>query len=579
MPARNRLITRRRLLRMGGMVAAGTLLAACGPQTPQTVEKEVTRVVEKDATKVVEKVVTQVVEKAVTPTPRPLPTGQKVSLTIFRIGDSWDPKNAYLPLVEKATNLTLFYQEIPSPDYREKRNVVMASGSYPQVIQVAVNEPEFMRYYEDGILQPFDEYLQKYPVVRDAFPQQVWEALRQKDGKIYTIPRAGGIFPITTNYRQDWTEPLGLKEPQTLDEFTNMLKEFKAKDPGKIGSKLIPFVPNRLNSPDGFTWVEPILAAFGAPWNAWLPSPEDSNKLVYSVTIPAFKDGLVYLQGLLKDGLMDATYLVSKERGLFKYYAGYVGATTDWPQFVDLRTEAIRNAYPDAKPKLGYITGLKGPKGVQGGPVVTPRITGDGLSISVTTAASPAQIDALFRLIQWQWTEGYTLMTLGVEGKSYDVVNGRGIRRGRDSILKDNPQYDLYMLDRLWAVEPPKLFAFRRDNPQYSGVSDEQMAYVTTVLKDAVQNKKVINYAVNTNDPVIQDNATDIATVCEQFASKVILNPPADLNAEYNAFLQALEKANLAKVTAKVNELNRVKDVQNAAQALVESFLKGMEAK
>ncbi len=36
---------------------------------------------------------------------------------------------------------------------------------------------------------------------------------------------------------------------------------------------------------------------------------------------------------------------------------------------------------------------------------------------------------------------------------------------------------------------------------------------------------------------------------------------------------------NLAKVTAKVNELNKVKDVQGAAQALVESFLKGMEAK
>lgn len=100
-------------------------------------------------------------------------SGERVSLTIFRNGDSWDPDNAYLPLIKEATNLDLDYQIIPSPDYIEKRNVVMASGDYPHVIQVAVTDPAYVQYYEDELLQPLDEWLEKYPTIWNEFPPDV----------------------------------------------------------------------------------------------------------------------------------------------------------------------------------------------------------------------------------------------------------------------------------------------------------------------------------------------------------------------------------------------------------------------
>lgn len=504
-------------------------------------------------------------------------SGERVALTFFRSGDSWDPDNAYLPMIEEAVNIDLDYQVIPSPDYIEKRNVVMASGDYPHVIQVGVTDPAFMQYYEDELLQPLDEWLEKYPGIWNEFPPDVWEALRQSDGKIYSIPRIEGIFPQTMNYRKDWADALGIAQPQTLDEYRAMLVAFKEQDPGGIGDQVIPFVPNRLSGGDALTWIEPILSAYGVPWGAWIPSPDDPTTLVYAPTLPAIKEAMAFVRGLLADGLMDETYLVSTERGLFKYYAGIAGSTTDWPQFINLRQEAIQTAFPDAKPQLAYITGLVGPTGIQGGPVVAPDVRGGRLNTAITISASPEQVDAFFRLTEWQWTEGWALMTLGVEGKSYDVVDGVAVRRGRDAVLENDPPYDLYMLDRLWTVEPPRYFAFRADTPTFTGITPEQMEYVKGVLLDVVQNKLVLNYGVNTDDPVIADNITDIRTISEEFASRVILDPSLDIDAEYKAYLASLEEVNMAEVTAKINELNSIEETAQTAQVMVENFLQAME--
>ena len=74
--------------------------------------------------------------------------------------------------------------------------------------------------------------------------------------------------------------------------------------------------------------------------------------------------------------------------------AGITGATTDWPQFINLRREAIENAWPDAEPKLNYITGLIGPDGVQGGAMVTPDVRGGAANMSVTIDTTPEQVMA-----------------------------------------------------------------------------------------------------------------------------------------------------------------------------------------
>ena len=482
-----------------------------------------------------------------------------ITLNILARGDSWDPDNYYKPVIEEAVGITIDYRMIPSSEYVEVRNVTMASGDLPDAIRVSPRESVYAEYVDAGLLRPLNDLLEQYPAVRDAFPPEVWAANTYSDGNIYHIPRITGFFPITIAYRKDWADQLGIEQPTTTEEFQAMLQAFQEQDPGGLGGAMIPFVPNRLSGSGFISWIDPILSPFGVNYMAWVPSPDDPDQLVLAHTLPSFKDALMYARGLYEAGLMDPTWGVSEERGLFKFYAGIVGATTDWPQFSHLRLEAIQSAFPDASPEIGYITGLMGPDGMQGGPLYTPN--SQDLGSALTTAATDEEVDAFFQMLEWQYSDGYELMTLGVEGFTFDVGDdGVPRRRGRDSVLENDPAYDLYMLDRVFFAEPPYYFDYSRQNPTWNDVGDDMFGYVSGVLED-VNGVRTVNYAVDTNNEAIADNLQAIQSVVDEFIVQSILTPNFDIEAEFENFLNKLEQNRLSEVTAAINELNSVEQI------------------
>jgi ABC-type glycerol-3-phosphate transport system substrate-binding protein len=489
---------------------------------------------------------------------------EDVTVVYLGIGDSWVPDNEWVGLIEEGSGVDMDYQFVPSPEYAEKRNVLMAAGDYPDVIRINPTTRQFKQYLNDGLLIPIDEYLDKYPTVRDAFPAEVWENNRQADGMIYHIPRITGNLPRCLHYRTDWLEKLGMEEPTTLAEFRTFLERVRDEDPGNIGDPLIPFVPNRL---DSITWsMEVFLSAFGVDHLAWVPSPDDPSQLVFANTLPALKDGLQWVRELFADGLMDPTFMVATDRGLFKFYAGNTAVTTDWPRFKHFRLEAIRNAHPDANADTGYICSLTGPTGITSGPMVVPNAQSTGAALTI--AATAAEADAFFRVVNWQYTEGWDLMTVGVEGITYDVVDGVPVTRGRDAILNDSPQYDLYSRDYLFKNEPPAYFDYRRDNVKWIDVPDDMMSYVQGVLKDALEEKRHINYLVDRDDATILDGLGALQSLANEFAARVVLNPDMDIEEEWKGYLAALEANNLAGVTEAVNALNDIETINTMAAAI-----------
>ncbi len=490
---------------------------------------------------------------------------EDVTVVYLGIGDSWVSDNEWVGLIEEGSGVDMDYQFVPNPEYDEKRNVLMAAGDYPDVIRINPTTRQFKQYLNDGLLIPIDEYLDRYPTVRDAFPAEVWENNRQADGMIYHIPRLTGNLPRCLHYRTDWLEKLGMEEPTTLAEFRTFLERVRDEDPGNIGDPLIPFVPNRL---DNVTWsMEHFLGAHGVDHLAWVPSPDDPDQLVFANTLPALKDGLQWVRELFADGLMDPTFMVATDRGLFKFYAGNTAVTSDWPRFQHFRLEAIRNAHPDANADTGYICSLTGPTGISSGPMVVPNAQSTGTALTI--AATAAEADAFFRVVNWQYTEGWELMTVGVEGITYDLVDGVPVTRGRDAILNDNPQYDLYSRDYLFKNEPPAYFDYQRDNVKWIDVSDEMMGYVQGVLKEALEEKRHINYLVNRDDPTILNDLGALHSLANEFAARVVLNPDLDIDAEFDSFLAALEANNLAGVTEAVNALNDIETINAMAAAIM----------
>ena len=256
---------------------------------------------------------------------------EDVTVVYLGIGDSWVADNEWVPLIEAGAGVQMDYRMVPSPAYEEKRNVLMAAGDYPDVIRINPSSRQFKQYLNDGLLIPIDEYLDRYATVRDAFPAEVWENNRQADGKIYHIPRITGNLPRCLHYRTDWLAKLGMDEPTTLAEFRTFLERVRDEDPGNVGDPLIPFVPNRL---DSVTWsMEAFLSAFGVDHLAWVPSPDDPDQLVFANTLPALKDGLQWVRELYADGLMDPTYMVATDRGLFK---------NEPPAYFDYRRDNVK---------------------------------------------------------------------------------------------------------------------------------------------------------------------------------------------------------------------------------------------
>jgi putative aldouronate transport system substrate-binding protein len=362
---------------------------------------------------------------------------------------------------------------------------------------------------------------------------------------------------MAQSYRKDWADALDIEEPTTVEEYTAMLRAFMEEDPGNLGGVLIPFVPNRL---DNVGWLGQIIfTAFGCNYGTWQLDPEDETRIVMGASVPACKDALNYFRGLLDDGLLDETWGVSTERGLFKFYAGIAGSTTDWPQFSHLRLEAIQNAFPDIDPAIAYITHMEGPTGIVGGPLFTPQTKAGGAA--VTVAATEEEVDAFFRLLEWQYTDGYELMTLGVEGITFDVgEDDIKRRRGRDAVLENNPEYDLYMLDRVFFAEPPKYFGYTRDNPAWNDVSDEMFEYVKGVLEE-IEEYKVINYGVNMDHDAIREYSGPVYDIVGEFFTSAILSPGFDMDAEWENYISQLEQAGLPAMTDAVNELNDIDEI------------------
>ena len=102
---------------------------------------------------------------------------------------------------------------------------------------------------------------------------------------------------------QPWLKKLGLKEPTTLEEFHQMLKAFKEKDPNGNGkADEIPLSFMHMN------WtadISGLFGAFGMPDNLEHRIVRD-GKVIFTATQPEYKDALKYFnEKWYKTGLID----------------------------------------------------------------------------------------------------------------------------------------------------------------------------------------------------------------------------------------------------------------------------------
>jgi putative aldouronate transport system substrate-binding protein len=328
--------------------------------------------------------------------------------------DPITPESKIWKQVEEYTNTKMDIQFVPDASYADKLSVTLASGSLPSAIFTAnAKEPAIVNAIKGGAFWDITPYLKDYPNLKQMNPVILNNT--SVNGKNYGLYTARPIGRYAVSYRKDWLDAVGMQEPKTVDDFYNMLKAFKEKDPDKNGKDdTYGMVVTKYEGPWDImsTW-------FGAP-NKWA---EKDGKLTPAHLTPEWMESLKFFKKLYDEKLVNADFAVY-DSGKWNdpIINGQAGVAVD---VVD------RSYQIDEKIKAGKLPGEMSAFGTVAGPngkPVLPATTGYGgiFLISKQGVKNEADLKKVLNFFdKISDKDMQILLTYGIEGTHYKVEDGK----------------------------------------------------------------------------------------------------------------------------------------------------------
>ncbi len=143
---------------------------------------------------------------------------------------------AIMEYFRQKTNVRLLYQGVPNETFKEKFNIIVASGTVPDICGGG-NHAEI--YGPKGLFLNLNNYKQYAPnFMKLANDPKYSVYLRVSDGGIYHMPRiiADDVerLQYMLQYRKDILDELKMQEPDTYEGWYELFKAVKAKYPDMI---------------------------------------------------------------------------------------------------------------------------------------------------------------------------------------------------------------------------------------------------------------------------------------------------------------------------------------------------------
>jgi multiple sugar transport system substrate-binding protein len=212
------------MLKLSGILTAGSLLAACGPTpTPPATEApkaEATKAPEPTATPVAEPTATPVVTPVSTVAEAPAVQGVAGKITVWGWPAADKAYESFLPDFKKAyPDIELDIQMMPGGDEHNKLLAALAAGAgAPDVGMIEINQIDKFVVkggLEDLLGEPYNGGQYKKDMV-----EYKWRQGTSPDGRLVAFP--WDIGPATFFYRRDLFEEAGLpSDPAEVGKLTN----------------------------------------------------------------------------------------------------------------------------------------------------------------------------------------------------------------------------------------------------------------------------------------------------------------------------------------------------------------------
>ncbi len=370
------------------------------------------------------------------PAPTSAPSAEKVTLTYWVAMNqnvsatlkSFDEMTCYKEL-EKATNVRLEFQHPAVGQEAEQFNLMIASGKFPDIIETnwisAPGGPG--KYLRDGvILRHNDLIAQQAPNLSKVLNDHPdWRRqILTDEGDLYGFPfiRSDPFLMVFQGpiIRKDWLDKVGLPMPETLDDWREMLKAFREKDPNGNGQAdeqgFNPMLYGRpLNS---FALSGAFVGAYGVTYGFY----QVQGVVKYGPLEPAFKDFLKTMAQWYQEGLIDPDFPTTDSKlmdakvtggqlgALVQNTGGGIGKYMGLMKGKDPSFQLVAAPYPVLK---------KGDK-----PIFGQRdFNFNGLTAAITTANT--KLAESLKVLDYPYgPEGHMLFNFGVEGLTYNLVDG-----------------------------------------------------------------------------------------------------------------------------------------------------------
>ncbi len=309
---------------------------------------------------------------------------------------------------------------------RDAFNLLIASGNLPDIVGGDAGptlKDDFIRYGLEGAFVPLDDLIEEHaPNLKAFFDSRpdVRQAISGPDGHIYFIPYVpDGKFSRGWFIRYDWLEKLGLDVPETPEEVYNVLVAFRDQDPNGNGIKdEVPY----------FARDEVDAVRLINLWDARVSGSERygdfaiyDGKVRHPWAEENYKVGIGHVADWYAEGLIDKEVFTRGSRSR-EYLLGnnLGGMIHDW--FAS--TATYNTALADEIEGFNLRPMLP-PKTVSGDRFEDARrqqVQPAGWAISVTNE-HPVETIKYFDF--WFSPEGRILSNFGVEGLTYEMVDGK----------------------------------------------------------------------------------------------------------------------------------------------------------
>ncbi len=352
--------------------------------------------------------------------------------------------------ITEETGVTINFMT-PIGNETEKLNALISSNALPDIITLGYWEPQVDEMINKDMVYALNELADEYtPYFWDVTDEAIVTWYTKEDGNIYAYPNSS-VTPqdlkenksIGSNQtflvRKDIYEAIGSPDMSTPQGFMDAVEMAAERFPTVEGGALIPVGAHAFDNEGNVSFDKYLMNFLAIPW-------EKDGKLYDRHTDPEYIRWLKMFRTLGEKGLL-ATDIFVDTRTQMEEKISQGRYFCMLYQYTDMLTQQ-KQLY-EKNPDMVYIA-VEGPRNENGDDPTLPCMSINGWTVTMISKSCKNPQKAIEFISYLLSEHGQKLCYLGVEGETYDTVEGEAVVKADVKALLD---FDRIAYDRLYGAD------------------------------------------------------------------------------------------------------------------------------